>query len=802
MRQFNLNTPMTRLLRFSLSVLVLTTLMGQSSGAQELVQTIRGHVVDNQTAAPLPGATVVLLGSDPARGAATSVDGWFEIEQVPVGRISLQISYVGYETRTLRNLLVKSGKELVLNIELQENVQQLSEVVIKAGRKDRPSNEMAKVSARSFTVEETERYAGSWGDPSRMAQNYAGVVSAGDRRNDIIIRGNPPTGLLWRLEGVNIPNPNHFGALGATGGPVSMLNNNLLANSDFFTGAFPAQYGNALSGVFDLQMRHGNNQTAEYTGQVGFNGFELGLEGPFSDSSRASYLANYRYSTLSVTDKLGLNLGVGAIPEYQDLNFKIHIPRKKGKLTLFGLGGTSHIKLGQQRQESDNSFGTPAGYRTVNGSDMGLLGFRLTHFFNEHSRIENRMALSGHGVSTTIDSLNNNQSKLFYHEDNEQWKLGWYSDWINKFNARNTLEAGISLESYSINYVDSVYQGWTNLEPDAQYIRQIDTQRDNLMLLQGYTQYKHRFNNRFSLYAGMHFQYFAYNRSSSAEPRFSMEWEPRKNQSLSFGYGYHTQLQPLFLYFVETYQPDGSYTKTNQSLDFTKSNQWVLSYHYSFNENLRLKVETYYQHQLNIPVEERDSYFSLANYGASFHQTRMDSLVNEGSSRNYGVEITFEKFFSNRYYFLVTTSLFDSKYRGSNNDLRNTAFNGNYVINMLGGYELPLGKRSTLALNLRMVAAGGQHYTPLDVEKSIEQDNPYYINEEAYKRQYPDYFRLDGRLSLRLNGQKISQEWALDVANLTDQRNIFSKTYNRVENKVITEYQQRIFPIMLYRINF
>ena len=793
---------MTRLLRFSLSILVLTTLMGQFSGAQELVQTVRGHVVDNQTATPLPGATVVLLGSDPARGAATDVNGWFEIERVPVGRISLQISYVGYETRTLRNVLVKSGKELVLNIELQENVQQLSEVVIKAGRKDRPSNEMAKVSARSFTVEETERYAGSWGDPSRMAQNYAGVVSAGDRRNDIIIRGNPPTGLLWRLEGVNIPNPNHFGALGATGGPVSMLNNNLLANSDFFTGAFPAQYGNALSGVFDLKMRHGNNQTAEYTGQVGFNGFELGLEGPFSDSSRASYLANYRYSTLSVTDKLGLNLGVGAIPEYQDLNFKIHIPWKKGKLTLFGLGGTSHIELGQQRQEGDNSFGTPAGYRTVNGSDMGLLGFRLTHFFNEHSRIENRMALSGHGVSTTIDSLNNNQSKLFYHEDNEQWKLGWYSDWINKFNARNTLEAGISLESYSINYVDSVYQGWTNLEPDAEYIRQIDTQRDNLMLLQGYTQYKHRFNNRFSLYAGMHFQYFSYNKSSSAEPRFSMEWEPRKNQSLSFGYGYHTQLQPLFLYFVETYQPDGSYTKTNQSLDFTKSNQWVLSYHYSFNANLRLKVESYYQHQLDIPVEEKDSYFSLANYGASFHQTRMDSLVNEGSSRNYGVEITFEKFFSNRYYFLVTTSLFDSKYRGSNNELRNTAFNGNYVINMLGGYELPLGKRSTLALNLRMVAAGGQHYTPLDVEKSIEQDNPHYINEEAYKRQYPDYFRLDGRLSLRLNGQKISQEWALDVANLTDQRNIFSKTYNRVENKVITEYQQRIFPIMLYRINF
>jgi len=793
---------MTRQFRWYAFILVLIMLLGQSAGAQELVQTVRGRVVDNQTASPLPGATVVLLGSEPARGAATGVEGWFEIGEVPVGRISLQVSYIGYQARTLRNLLVKSGKELVLTIELQESVQQLSEVVIRAGRKDRPSNEMARVSARSFTVEETERYAGSWGDPSRMAQNYAGVVSAGDRRNDIIIRGNPPTGLLWRLEGVNIPNPNHFGALGATGGPVSMLNNNLLANSDFFTGAFPAEYGNALSGVFDLQMRHGNNQKAEYTGQVGFNGFELGAEGPFSDSSRASYLANYRYSTLSVTDKLGLNLGVGAIPEYQDLNFKVHVPWKSGQLTLFGLGGTSHIELGQERREGDNSFGTPEGYQTVNGSDMGLMGIKLTHFFSENSRIENRMALSGHRVSTTIDSLNNNESKLFYHEDNEQWKLGWYSDWTNKFDARNTLEAGISLESYSISYTDSVYRGWTNQQTGSEYIRQIDTQRDNLLLFQGYTQYKHRFNNRFSLYAGMHVQHFAFNKSSSAEPRFSLEWEPRKNQALSFGYGYHTQLQPLFLYFVESYQPDGSYTQTNQSLDFTKSHQWVLSYRYSFNPNLRLKAETYYQHQHDIPVEERGSYFSLANYGASFHQERVDSLVNEGTSRNYGLEVTFEKFFSNRYYFLVTTSLFDSKYRGSNGELRNTAFNGNYVINMLGGYEWPLGKKSTLALNLRLVVAGGQHYTPLDVEKSIEKDNPRFIRQEAYNRQYRDYLRMDGRLSFRLNGRKISQEWALDVANLTDRRNIFSKTYNRVENKVITEYQQRIFPIMLYRINF
>ena len=779
--------------------------MGQ---AQDLTQNIRGRVVDKQTQAPLPGATVVLADAQPTRGTATDADGWFILREVPVGRVSLNISYVGYEPRRERNLLVSSGKELVIQIELEENVQQLQEVVIQANRKDQPRNEMAKVSARSFTVEETEKYAGSWGDPSRMAQNYAGVVSAGDQRNDIIIRGNPPTGLLWRLEGVNIPNPNHFGALGATGGPVSMLNNNLLTNSDFFTGAFPAEYGNALSGVFDLRMRNGNNQNTEYTGQVGFNGFELGMEGPFSDTSRASYLANYRYSTLSVIDKLGLNLGVGAIPEYQDLSFKLHIPTRSGHMSVFGVGGTSHIALGQDRESGSNSYDTPEGYRTVNGSDMGLIGASLMHFFDENTRIENRVALSGNGVTTTIDSLAPAGAKRFYHENNAQWKLGWYSDLVKKFNARNTLEAGISLENHSISYIDSIYTGWTNQQTDREYLLQTNTQKNNLLLIQGYAQYQHRFSNRFSIYGGLHYQQFTLNNTQSLEPRFSLEWKPRENQSLSLGYGYHAQLQPLFLYFVETFVPEGPllqqgrYIQTNESLDFTKSNQWVLSYNRSFSKNLRLKLETYYQKQHDIPVEERESFFSLANYGASFHQARIDSLSNAGTSRNYGVELTFEKFFSSNYYFLLTTSLFDSRYRGSNGILRNTAFNGNYVVNLLGGYELPVGKRGILALNLRFVAAGGKRYTPLDVEKSIENDNPHYIEEMAYEKQYKDYLRLDGRLSFRLNGRNITQEWALDVTNLTDHKNVFSKNYNRVENRVITEYQQRIFPIMFYRILF
>ena len=778
-------------------------LPGLQAQEDQLTQTIRGEVYDKHTRSPLPGATILIMGSDPPKGTTTNAEGYFRLEDVPVGRVDLKISFVGYAPAMLRNLLLKSGKELVLNIGLEENVQELDEVVIRGNRKDQPGNEMAHVSARSFTVEETEKFAGSWGDPARMAANYAGVISAGDQRNDIIIRGNPPIGLLWRLEGINIPNPNHFGALGATGGPVSMLNNNLLANSDFFTGAFPAEYGNALSGVFDLKMRTGNNENREYVGQVGFNGFELGAEGPFSDSSKASYLANYRYSTLSIMNELGINLGVGAVPEYQDVSFKLNFPTKKGKISMFGLGGTSHINLGQDRDSTAKSFDAPRGYRTRNGSDMAVAGLTHLHFFNENTRIRNSISVSGTRVTTHIDSLYQDETKkLFYDENNRQWKMGFYSKLVKKFDARNTVDFGVSMESRSIHYLDSVFQGYDRAPGEPEYVTQTDSRKQNLMLWQGYGQWEHRFTNDFSIYAGIHGQYFGYNNTWIVEPRFSTEWRFKENQTLSLGYGTHSQLQPLFLYFVKTWTPEGDYIQTNTDLDFTKSNQVVLSYDYSLTRNLRLKAETYYQHQYDIPVERKDSYFSLANYGASFHLVRVDSLINQGTSRNYGLEFTLEKFLSNNYYFLVTASLFDSKYKGSNNIQRNTAFNNTYVINALGGYEIPLGNQNTLSIDLRLTTAGGKRYTPIDLEKSRAADEAIYNKEKSYEKQYDPYFRLDGRLSFKQNKKHFTQEWAIDITNITDHGNIFSTSYNTTTEKVITEYQQRFFPVMLYRINF
>ena len=767
--------------------------------AQEYTQTIRGTVIDAISKSPLPGANVVVINSNPLIGTVSGNDGSFELKNVPIGKLDIAVRFIGYKPVYLRNLTLKSGKELILNIEMTEMVITTDEIVVKAyENKDKPLNEMAKVSARSFTVEETERYAGTWFDPARMAANYAGVMAAGDQRNDIIIRGNSPLGLLWMLEGINIPNPNHFGTLGTTGGPISILNNNLLDNSDFFTGAFPAEYGNATAGVFDLKMRNGNNKKKEFVAQIGMNGFELGAEGPFSNKSKASYLFSYRYSTLAVFDALGINFGVSGIPQFQDLSFKINLPTKKaGRFALFGVGGTSFIEvLNKDRKDGDWTFG----HDNLDfhfGSDMGVAGIEHVYFFDKNKRINTVLAASYAGTSARADSAYENAPPLTYYGDkSSETKYSLTSKFSQKINAKNNYNVGISFDLYAANYQDSA------LRQDYTYYKLTQVNSEKMLLIQSYGQFQHNFSNRFSIYTGLHFQYFTLNSHWTIEPRLSTEWEINPKHSLSAGFGMHSQLQPRFLYFLETLHPDSSISLTNKNMDFSKSIHYILSYNYLMNKNLRLKIETYYQDLYSIPVEQKPSHYSLINFGNDFYSDREDSLVNNGTGKNYGIELTFEKFLSKNYYYLITASLFESKYKGSDGIERNTIYNSNYVLNLLAGYSFHIGKHSSLNLDFKTVTAGGKHYIPVDLELSQYYGEKILDYDKAYEPAYPAYFRLDGRISFKLNHKKMNTEIALDVQNLSNHKNVLLESYDVSSGTIIYDYQFGLFYVFLLRFQF
>lgn len=766
-------------------------------------QNIRGVIIDKTSKITLPGANVSIVVNDKTLGVISNENGEFNLFNVPIGRYDLSISYMGYEPYIIRNIDLNSGKEKIITAELTEKVVNVKEIVVTALKNGETQNKMAALSARSFSVKETERYAGSLGDPSRMASNFAGVITANDSRNDIIIRGNSPQGLLWRLEGINIPNPNHFGALGSTGGPVSMLNNNVLANSDFFTGAFPAEYGNALSGVFDLRMRNGNNQKHEFTGQVGFNGFELGAEGPISKKTGSSYMINYRYSVLSLMNLLGFDVAAGAVPEYQDLTLKLNLPTKKlGTFSIFSIGGLSSIEFAENDEEGGNTFNTMA--RTKNGSEMGVVGITNRFFPNRHSNIFTSAAISYQGVSTQIDStFDIAPDKRFYGEGNKEIRLSASTKYTLKLNSKNTIKAGATFESFRVNYADSVSGEAFNPPLYGQYIKQLNTEESGLNLIQGFGEWQHHFTNRLTLYGGLYSQYFLYNSTYSIDPRASLSYKVSESGKVSVAYGKHSQMQALYILLTEAYDRDNeTYEKTNINLEFSEAHHLVVGYDQFLAKNLKLKVEAYYQHLYDIPIKKESSYFSMVNAGSSFHQDREEDLVNGGLARNYGTEFTLEKYLDNNYYFLFTTSLFESKYLPSDNVWRNTEFNTNYVVNALGGYEIPINDKMAIDMNFRMISAGGKRNLFIDLEKSIAKNEAVYDDSKAYSQREKNYFRLDARISFKMNGKKTTQEWALDITNLSNQKNVYTSFYSSSKKAIDYVYQQGMFPMMLYRINF
>ncbi|MGB3777301.1 MAG: TonB-dependent receptor [Tunicatimonas sp.] len=789
----------TLLLSLFISLLTLTQAL-----AQPRTQTVRGRIVDTQSEFPLAGVNVVVLDSDPLIGTATDLEGYFRLTDVPVGRQTLQVSFIGYGERTIPNVMVTTGKEVILNLSLEENVMMADEVVVTAdAEKVATNNELTTVSARSFNLEETGRYAGSLNDPARMAANFAGVASNNDDRNDIVIRGNSPSGVLWRLDGINIPNPSHFGSVGASGGPVSMLNYNVLDKSDFLTGAFPAEYGNATAGVFDLQLRNGNSEKREYLGQIGFNGVEAGIEGPFSKKSRASYIVNYRYSTFGLLSNLGIDGGTGsAVPQYQDLTFKVNVPTEKaGRFTLFGIGGTSSIEfLGSEEnvEELNGNLFSDENQDLYPEFSTGIVGLSHLYYFNSTTHYKLSLAASRQTDSFRIDSVDTENRNVIIPNQDGSIANNKYSAHLmanKKFNARNTISVGTILDLYDFDI-----QNRRLVPGDERVFRDIVGQS---LLTQVYAQWQHRFNDRLTLNTGLNYQHFEVSDSRSLGPRAGLSYELNDRQTIGLGYGFHSQIQPVEVYFTQSELADGSTVLSNQNLDFVNSQHLVLSYDHLLSQNLRMKVEAYYQDITDAGVESTPSSFSLLNVGAEFGTPDEDFLVNEGTGRNLGVELTLERFFSKGYYFLWTTSLFDAQYEGSDGIERSTAFDGGYVVNLLGGKEFEVGKKgNTLNIDLKFTASGGNRFTPIDFERSAELGYEVRQDNRAYSEAIDDYLRADVKISYRINAKRATYEFGVDFRNVTNNENEFSRTYNARTNTIQTQNQIGFNPIPQFRVTF
>lgn len=797
-----------RMYRILLILFVFITLQNSLS-AQELTQTIQGTVVDKFTQTTLPGVNVIILNTNPIKGTSTNENGAFRIDDIPIGLYDIKFSYIGYKDYVLNQVRLTSGKALTLEVKMEESTEEISEVAVKAfSKKDEPINDRALTGARSFSLEETNKYAGSYGDPARMALNYAGVLPVRDNRNDIIIRGNSSIGLMWRIDGVEIPNPNHFGASGTTGGPVTIINTNLLSNSDFYNSAFPAEYGNAVAGVFDLKMKSGNTQSWEKWIQLGWNGLEFGMEGPVKKGGLASYIVAYRYSFVDILDKIGIPLDETAA--YQDLSFKFNFPRSKtGSWSLIGIGGKSSIgvyeSLLPDKERSFENYGEDID----NSSSMGVVALTNKISINKDARLVTSISASGNTVGNDVFMyVEDGQEDLFAwasdsvhrilysHEDTRESKLTFSSNYHYKFSAKSNLSSGFSYNYYILSYLDKQYK-------NGNYINYTNTHNGTLNLIHAYVDNKRNIGARTELYFGLHAQFLTDNGSWSVEPRGSIKWQLTDNSNISYGIGLHSQMQPKMNYFVQTEVAPGEYVLTNSDLGFTKSLHNTLGYNYLITPNIRLKADVYYQYLYDVPVQTSQPEYSLLNFGTEYYVERKDSLVNKGTGENYGVELTLERFLNKRYFYLLTVSLFESNYTSIDNVKRSTAYNGRYAINGLIGYERPFPKRNvSMVLGLNLTYAGGSPYVPFDGAASLAAGETVYDWDNAYNVNRPNYKRASLRWGVKRNRKKYSMESAIDLQYRTSYTSIYLERVDITTGEIVNTNKMGFYPMANLRIDF
>ncbi len=768
-----------------------------TTNAQELTQLVRGQVIDIESQAPLPFASVAVITTDPVLGAIADNNGLFRLEKVPVGRHDIKVTYVGYETQIIPELMVSTGKEIVLNIKMKEQISEMKEVVVKAFiKKDKPLNNMATVSARTFSVEEARRYAGGWDDPGRVVASFAGVTTDVIRDNTIIIRGNSPKGLLWRLEGIEIPNPNHFANLTTFGGGgISALSALVVGNSDFLTGAFPAEYGNAVSGVFDIKLRSGNNEKHEHAVQLGTIGLDISSEGPLGKDSRASYLFNYRYSTFGLIRPLFPEEIKDFMPVYQDLSFKINMPANKtGVFSIWGLASDDSDDF---KAEQDSSLWETADDR-MDGSltqRVGALGFNHRYIFQKNSWLNTSLALTGDYMKYESEILGYDLNR-YENEyiDARNYKYTFTSVYNRKFSAKHSNRTGFIVDNMHYNTVlkyAPVYD---------QGLISVADEKDASNIVQVFSQSKFSISGHLSLNAGLRGHYFDLNDELVAEPRIGLIYSIGKSQSVSLAYGKHSRLEPLTLYFARVNDGTGI-SQPNKKLRISKAHHLVFAYDISINPNLRLKIEPYAQLLFDVPVIP-DSNFSVLNMEADWYFN--EKLINTGTGKNMGIDFTLERFLHNGYYYLFTASLFDSKYKGDDGIERNTRFDTQYVINLLYGKEWSLGPQNNkiLGVNARVNFFGGKRTTPVnDIESDQAQDVVYYYS-KLYEDKEPDKLYVGATINYRINKKHHSGIWSLQMVNLLMAKENYGLYYN-YKTKQVESWEFAVpVPNLSYKLEF
>ncbi|HEY6502672.1 MAG TPA: TonB-dependent receptor [Chitinophagaceae bacterium] len=764
--------------------------------AQTFTQTIKGTVIDKDTRRTLAGATVFIAEDSVQQTVLTNEAGNFTLSKIPVGRRRIQCTYSGYEDYITDNIILNSARELELVIELEQHYRQQSEVIVKASRNPKqPVNKSSVVSTRSFTPEETQRYAASVNDPSRMAMSFPGVQPVRDARSDIIIRGNSAATMLWRLEGIDIPNPNHFARKGSSGGGITVFSSSMLDNSDFSTGGFPAEYGDALSGVFDMRFRKGNKDEDQYTFKASLIGLDFAAEGPF-EKGRSSYLVNFRYSTLGILNKLGFHLtGERENNTFQDLSFNLNFPSKNNRsvFNVWGIGGLSQEDYSAMEDVSEwDEYDDYAIYDF--NTNMAAAGAGHSLQIGKNGVLKTAVSVMGQRISFVDDTLNT--SKTPYTVNDELYKntrLSFGIHYNTKLGTKLNWKTGLFVSRIGYSFTHSFYDYTLDV-----YRNDVINGEGNTMQWQPYTQLSLKAGNKVTINAGLHYLYLALNKTSSVDPRFSLQYKINPNHTLSFATGLYGKTLPLGSYFYEG--PGNTYP--NLDLDMMRSAHFIAAYDALLKKGWRFRIEGYLQKLTHIPVvNDVNRTFWLLNMIDGY---ATEPLVSKGTGKNIGADITIEKFFSKGLFVLTGFSIYNSTYQPLNGNTYNTQYNSHPAGSLTAGREWKWKKEKTFVVGGKMLYNGGVPITPLLLGAPVNSREPVIDESKAFTETVPAYFRMDARISLRKDKKKTAWMLALDIQNVLGVKNTdgLSYRYDPSANQWIYNELSGFVPVISYQLDF
>jgi len=755
-------------------------------------QIIRGQVLDVASSEPIIGATI-MVDNNTNYGTITDVDGNFVIEQVPVGRHTITASYVGYEPVVMKEQLLSTGKEMVLNLTMRESVTSLGEVVVKPRvNKQMPLNEMAQVGARMFSVEEASRYAGGMADPARTASMFAGVATGG-ATNGISIHGNSPQMLQWRIEGIEVNNPNHFAEISQAGGGIfTSLNGTVLANSDFMTGAMPAEFGNALSGAFDMKMRVGNNTKYEHAFQVGTLGVDFASEGPLRKGSKASYLVNYRYSFLEIAKKLhAINMEKETL-DYQDLSFKLNFPTQNaGTFAVWFSGLYDNYKNEVPNIDEWETLWDQNDSHSKQGSYAG--GLTHTYRFRSGGLIRSNVALTGNYTQLGANDYDEQMTQTPNLDGkSNSWNVIIDIQQQHKFSSRYTMQNGF-------NHVHLDFHTWLDhVQEVGKPLIRVYESDGYTGLTRFYTNHKLALTKRLSAVAGANVMWFTLNDQWLVEPRVSLAYKASANSTLSLAYALNSRKESTDTYFVKQGNKN-----VNEDLGLTRSHHISASFAQRLGDNAMLKIEPYWQYIFDLPVEAGSTYCIINE--TQFYQER--NLINEGAGRNYGIDLTLERYLKDGLYGMLTATVFKSEYKDAQGLWHSTRHDRGFITNILGGKEWMVGKnrQNVFGINGRFTLMGGDRYTPIpdditidDImlrpDKTVPQDNA-----NPYSKQLGLNTGFAFSAKYTINREHTAHHIILEYMKM---RSFNGQTINIKTLEIEDKYTELTFPNIAYRIEF